>query len=44
VFRITEGIIRYMTTAKQVKAAEEVAEDEVYVDEVADNATEATEA
>ena len=44
VFGITEGIIRYMTTAKEVKATAEVAADEVSVDEVADNATEATEA
>ena len=34
VFGITEGIIRYMTTAKEVKAASAVAE-EVSVDEVA---------
>ena len=42
VFGITEGIIRYMTTAKEVKAASAVAE-EVSVEEVAE-ATEATEA
>ena len=42
VFGITEGIIRYMTTAKEVKATEAVAE-EVSVEEVAE-VTEATEA
>ena len=42
VFGITEGVIRYMTTAKEVKAASAVAE-EVSVEEVAE-ATEATEA
>ena len=41
VFGITEGIIRYMTTAKEVKADSVVAE-EVSVEEVAE-ATEATE-
>ena len=41
VFGITEGIIRYMTTAKEVKAASAVAED-VSVEDVAD-ATDATE-
>ena len=43
VFGITEGIIRYMTTAKETKVAAEVAE-EVSVEEVAEaTATEATE-
>ena len=42
VLGITEGVIRYMTTAKEVKAASAVAE-EVSVEEVAE-ATEATEA
>ena len=42
VFGITEGIIRYMTVAKEVKAASAVAE-EVSVEEVA-VAAEATEA
>ena len=42
VLGITEGVIRYMTTAKEVKAASAVAE-EVSVEEVA-VATEATEA
>ena len=42
VFGITEGIIRYMTTAKEVKATAAVAE-EVSVEEVAE-VTEATEA
>ena len=42
VFGITEGVIRYMTTAKEVKAASAVAE-EVSVEEVAE-VTEATEA
>ena len=41
VFGITEGVIRYMTTAKEVKAASAVAE-EVSVEEVAE-APEATE-
>ena len=42
VFGITEGVIRYMTTAKEVKAESAVAE-EVSVEEVAE-VTEATEA
>ena len=42
VFGITEGVIRYMTTAKEVKAPAAVAE-EVSVEEVAE-VTEATEA
>ena len=42
VFGITEGVIRYMTTAKEVKATAAVAE-EVSVEEAAE-ATEATEA
>ena len=42
VFGITEGVIRYMTTAKEVKAASAVAE-EVSVEEVAE-VTETTEA
>ena len=42
VFGITEGVIRYMTTAKEVKAPAAVAE-EVSVEEVA-AVTEATEA
>ena len=42
VFGITEGVIRYMTTAKEVKAESAVAE-EVSVEEVA-AVTEATEA
>ncbi len=42
VFGITEGVIRYMTTTKEVKAASEVTE-EVSVEEVAET-TEATEA
>ncbi len=41
VFGITEGILRYMTVAKEVKAASAAAE-EVSVEEVAE-ATEATE-
>ena len=35
VFGITEGIIRYMTVAKEVKAAAAVAEEAVSVEEVA---------
>ena len=35
VFGITEGIIRYMTVAKEVKAAPAVAEEVVSVEEVA---------
>ena len=42
VFGITEGVIRYMTTAKEVKAESAVAE-EVSVEEVAE-VTETTEA
>ena len=42
IFGITEGVIRYMTTAKEAKAASAVAE-EVSVEEVA-AATEETEA
>ena len=42
VFGITEGIIRYMTVAKEVKAAPAVAEEVVSVEEVA-VAAEATE-
>ena len=44
VFGITEGIIRYMTTAKEIKEAAVEAEAEVSVEEVAEvSATEATE-
>ena len=42
VFGITEGIIRYMIVAKEVKAASAAAED-VSVEDVADTAADATE-
>ena len=45
VFGITEGVIRYMTTAKEVKAtAESAVAEEVSVEEVAAEVTETTEA
>ena len=43
VFGITEGVIRYMTTAKEVKAASAEVAEEVSVEEVAE-VTETTEA